>query len=110
MKKLIAKKDFSIDGEFFIKDEPVEIRNIDTIKKLLKGLFFKVVKIDLTGGILEVDSTSGVYFKNKPGTNIDKPAKAPKMKLVILHPICKLIFNDEEIILAKVPVTPAPNK
>ena len=34
MKKLIAKKDFSIDGEFFIKDEPVEIRNIDTIKKL----------------------------------------------------------------------------
>ena len=34
MKKLIAKKDFSIDGKFFIKDEPIEIRNIDTIKKL----------------------------------------------------------------------------
>ena len=34
MKKLIAKKDFSIDGKFFIKDEPVEIRNIDIIKKL----------------------------------------------------------------------------
>ena len=34
MKKLIAKKDFTIDGEFFIKDEPVEIKDIETIKKL----------------------------------------------------------------------------
>lgn len=34
MKKLIAKKNFTIDGEFFIKDEPVEIKDIETIKKL----------------------------------------------------------------------------
>ena len=34
MKKLIAKKDFTINGDFFIKDEPVEIKDIETIKKL----------------------------------------------------------------------------
>lgn len=34
MKKIIAKKDFTIDGKFFIKDEPVEVKDIDTIKKL----------------------------------------------------------------------------
>ena len=34
MKKIIAKKDFTIDGEIFIKDEPVEIKDIETIKKL----------------------------------------------------------------------------
>ena len=34
MKKIIAKKDFTIDGNFYIKDEPVDIKNIDTIKKL----------------------------------------------------------------------------
>lgn len=34
MKKIIAKKDFTINGEFFIKDEPVEIKDIETIKKL----------------------------------------------------------------------------
>ena len=30
MKKIIAKKDFTIDGKFFIKDEPVEVKDIDT--------------------------------------------------------------------------------
>jgi hypothetical protein len=34
MKKIIAKKDFTIDGKFFIKDEPVEVNDIETIKKL----------------------------------------------------------------------------
>lgn len=34
MKKIIAKKDFTIDGDIFIKDEPVEIKDIETIKKL----------------------------------------------------------------------------
>ena len=48
MKKLIAKKDFSIDGKFFIKDEPVETRNIDTIKKLNeKGFIYPLELKDL---------------------------------------------------------------
>lgn len=34
MKKIIAKKDFTIDGKFFIKDEPVEVNDIKTIRKL----------------------------------------------------------------------------
>ena len=34
MKKIIAKKDFTIDGKFFIKDEPVEVNDIETIRKL----------------------------------------------------------------------------
>lgn len=34
MNKIIAKKDFTIDGKFFIKDEPVEVNDIETIKKL----------------------------------------------------------------------------
>ena len=31
MKKIIAKKDFTIDGNFFITDEPVEVNDIETI-------------------------------------------------------------------------------
>lgn len=34
MKKIIAKKDFTINGDLFIKDEPVEVKDIETIKKL----------------------------------------------------------------------------
>lgn len=34
MKKIIAKKDFTINGKFFIKDEPVEVKDIETIRKL----------------------------------------------------------------------------
>lgn len=34
MKEIIAKKDFTINGEYFVKDEPVYIKNIKTIKKL----------------------------------------------------------------------------
>lgn len=34
MKKIIAKKDFTINGNFFIKDEPVDVKDIETIKKL----------------------------------------------------------------------------
>ena len=48
MKKLIAKKDFTIDGEFFIKDEPVEIKDIETIKKLNeKGFIYPLELKDL---------------------------------------------------------------
>ena len=39
MKKIIAKKDFTIDGKFFIKDEPVDVKDIDTIKKLNENGF-----------------------------------------------------------------------
>lgn len=59
MKKLIAKKDFSIDGKFFIKDEPVEIRNIDTIKKLNeKGFIYPLELKDLI--ILEREFKSNI--------------------------------------------------
>lgn len=48
MKKIIAKKDFTIDGKFFIKDEPVDVRNIDTIKKLNeKGFIYPLELKDL---------------------------------------------------------------
>lgn len=59
MKKLIAKKDFSIDGKFFIKDEPVEIRNIDTIKKLNeKGFIYPLELKDLI--VLERELKSNI--------------------------------------------------
>lgn len=48
MKKIIAKKDFTIDGKFFIKDEPVEVNDIDTIKKLNeKGFIYPLGLKDL---------------------------------------------------------------
>lgn len=48
MKKIIAKKDFTIDGKFFIKDEPVNVRDIDTIKKLNeKGFIYPLELKDL---------------------------------------------------------------
>ena len=59
MKKLIAKKYFSIDGKFFIKDEPVEIRNIDTIKKLNeKGFIYPLELKDLI--VLERELKSNI--------------------------------------------------
>ena len=59
MKKLIAKKDFSIDGKFFIKDESVEIRDIDTIKKLNeKGFIYPLELKDLI--ILEREFKSNI--------------------------------------------------
>ena len=43
MKKIIAKKDFTIDGKFFIKAEPVEVNDIETIKKLNeKGFIYPI--------------------------------------------------------------------
>lgn len=48
MKKIIAKKDFTIDGKFFIKDEPVEVKDIETIKKLNeKGFIYPLELKDL---------------------------------------------------------------
>ena len=48
MKKIIAKKDFTIDGEFFIKDEPVEVNDIETIRKLNeKGFIYPLELKDL---------------------------------------------------------------
>jgi hypothetical protein len=48
MKKIIAKKDFTIDGKFFIKDEPVEVNDIETIKKLNeKGFIYPLELKDL---------------------------------------------------------------
>ena len=48
MKKIIAKKDFTIDGKFFIKDDPVDVRDIDTIKKLNeKGFIYPLELKDL---------------------------------------------------------------
>ena len=48
MKKIIAKKDFTIDGKFFIKDEPVEVKDIDTIRKLNeKGFIYPLELKDL---------------------------------------------------------------
>ena len=48
MKKLIAKKDFTIDGKFFIKDEPVEVNDIETIRKLNeKGFIYPLELKDL---------------------------------------------------------------
>lgn len=59
MKKLIAKKDFSIDGKFFIKDEPVEIKNVDTIKKLNeKGFIYPLELKDLI--VLEREFKSNI--------------------------------------------------
>ena len=34
MRKIVAKKDFMFDGKFFMKDENVDIKDIETIKKL----------------------------------------------------------------------------
>lgn len=34
MKKLIAKKDFTVDGLPFVKGEEVNVKNIETIRKL----------------------------------------------------------------------------
>lgn len=34
MKKVIAKKDFSINGKFYITGDEIEIDNINSIKKL----------------------------------------------------------------------------
>ena len=57
MKKIIAKKDFTIDGKFFIKDEPIEINDIETIRKLNeKGFIYPLELKDLV--ILEKE------FKN----------------------------------------------
>ena len=48
MKKIIAKKDFTIDGNFFIKDEPIEVNDIDTIRKLNeKGFIYPLELKDL---------------------------------------------------------------
>ena len=48
MKKIIAKKDFSLNGKFFIKDEPVEIRDINTIRTLNeKGFIYPLELKDL---------------------------------------------------------------
>ena len=59
MKKLIAKKDFSIDGKFFIKDEPVEIKDIETIKKLNeKGFIYTLELKDLI--VLEREFKSNI--------------------------------------------------
>ena len=59
MKKLIAKKDFTIDGEFFIKDEPVEIKDIETIKKLNeKGFIYPLELKDLI--VLEREFKSNI--------------------------------------------------
>lgn len=59
MKKLIAKKDFSIDGKFFIKDEPVEIKDIETIKKLNeKGFIYPLELKDLI--VLEREFKSNI--------------------------------------------------
>ena len=59
MKKIIAKKDFTIDGEFFIKDEPVEVKDIDTIKKLNeKGFIYPLELKDLI--VLEREFKSNI--------------------------------------------------
>lgn len=59
MKKLIAKKDFSIDGKFFIKDEPVEIKDIETIKKFNeKGFIYPLELKDLI--VLEREFKSNI--------------------------------------------------
>ena len=34
MKKLIAKKDFTVDGLPFVKGDEVNVKNIETIRKL----------------------------------------------------------------------------
>lgn len=48
MKKIIAKKDFTIDDKFFIKDEPVEVNDIETIRKLNeKGFIYPLELKDL---------------------------------------------------------------
>lgn len=48
MKKIIAKKDFTIDGKFFIKDEPIEVNDIETIRKLNeKGFIYPLELKDL---------------------------------------------------------------
>ena len=48
MKKIIAKKDFTINGKFFIKDEPIEINDIETIRKLNeKGFIYPLELKDL---------------------------------------------------------------
>lgn len=48
MKKIIAKKVFTIDGKFFIKDEPVEVNDIETIRKLNeKGFIYPLELKDL---------------------------------------------------------------
>lgn len=48
MKKIIAKKDFEINDEIFIKDEPVEIKDIKTIRKLNeKGFIYPLELKDL---------------------------------------------------------------
>lgn len=48
MKKIIAKKDFTIDGNFFIKDEPIEVNDIETIRKLNeKGFIYPLELKDL---------------------------------------------------------------
>ena len=59
MKKIIAKKDFTINGKFFIKDEPVEIKDIETIKKLNeKGFIYPLELKDLV--ILEREFKSNI--------------------------------------------------
>ena len=59
MKKIIAKKDFTIDGKFFIKDEPVEVNDIETIKKLNeKGFIYPLELKDLI--ILERELKSNI--------------------------------------------------
>ena len=48
MKKIIAKKDFSLNGKFFIKDESVEIKDINTIRTLNeKGFIYPLELKDL---------------------------------------------------------------
>ena len=71
-----------------VREESYNEGIIDTIKKLLKGLFFNVAITDLTGGnLVSSVSISGLYFKKIPGINIEIPAKAPKIKLTIDQPV-----------------------
>lgn len=59
MKKIIAKKDFTIDGKFFIKDEPIEVNDIETIRKLNeKGFIYPLELKDLI--ILERELKSNI--------------------------------------------------
>ena len=59
MKRIIAKKDFSLNGKFFIKDEPVEIKDINTIRTLNeKGFIYPLELKDLI--VLEREFKSNI--------------------------------------------------
>lgn len=66
MKKLIAKKDFTVDGLPFVKGDEVNVKNIETIRKLNEKGFIEPLNFkDLVIIERELKSPTKYYKKEE---------------------------------------------